>query len=77
MKKVLQRQMHFLLLGLTFLLLLISCQATPQVESSPTATTPTATTPVAAPKMMDQVEAALHDLGVPVTNVHMEHFNLV
>lgn len=72
MKKVLQRQMHFLLLGLTFLLLLISCQATPQVESSPTATTP-----VAAPKMMDQVEAALHDLGVPVTNVHMEHFNLV
>lgn len=31
----------------------------------------------AAPKMMDQVEAALHDLGVPVTNVHMEHFNLV
>lgn len=31
----------------------------------------------AAPKMMDQVEAALHDLGVPVTNVHMEHYNLV
>jgi 3-phenylpropionate/trans-cinnamate dioxygenase ferredoxin reductase subunit len=31
----------------------------------------------AAPKMMEQVEAALHDLGVPVTNVHMEHFNLV
>lgn len=31
----------------------------------------------AAPKMMDQVEAALHDLEVPVTNVHMEHFNLV
>jgi predicted ferric reductase len=31
----------------------------------------------AVPKMMDQVEAALHDLGVPVTNVHMEHYNLV
>lgn len=31
----------------------------------------------AAPQMMDQVEKALHDLGVPVTNVHMEHFNLV
>jgi predicted ferric reductase len=31
----------------------------------------------AAPKMMDQVELALHDLGVPPTNIHMEHFNLV
>ncbi len=31
----------------------------------------------AAPVMMDAVEAALHDLEVPVTNVHMEHFNLV
>jgi predicted ferric reductase len=31
----------------------------------------------ASPKMMDQVEAALHDLEVPVTNIHMEHFNLV
>lgn len=31
----------------------------------------------AAPVMMDQVEAALHALGVPVTNIHMEHFNLV
>lgn len=31
----------------------------------------------AVPKMMDQAEAALHDLGVPVTNVHMEHYNLV
>ncbi|WP_170944156.1 ferric reductase-like transmembrane domain-containing protein [Leptolyngbya sp. BC1307] len=30
----------------------------------------------AAPKMMDQVERALHDLGVPVPQVHMEHFNL-
>jgi predicted ferric reductase len=30
----------------------------------------------AAPRMMDQVERALHDLNVPVTNVHMEHFNL-
>jgi predicted ferric reductase len=30
----------------------------------------------AAPKMMDQVERALHGLDVPVTNVHMEHFNL-
>jgi predicted ferric reductase len=30
----------------------------------------------AAAKMMDQVERALHDLDVPVTNVHMEHFNL-
>lgn len=30
----------------------------------------------ASPKMMDQVEQALHDLGVPVTNVHMEHYNL-
>ena len=49
MKKILQRQMHFLFLGLTFLLLLISCQATPQVqvESSPTAATPAATIPVA------------------------------
>ncbi|MGP1386883.1 MAG: ferredoxin reductase family protein [Thainema sp.] len=31
----------------------------------------------AAPVMMNQVEAALHDLDVPATNVHMEHFNLV
>jgi 3-phenylpropionate/trans-cinnamate dioxygenase ferredoxin reductase subunit len=31
----------------------------------------------AVPKMMDQVEAALHELGVPVTHVHMEHYNLV
>ncbi|MBF2008026.1 MAG: ferric reductase-like transmembrane domain-containing protein [Chlorogloeopsis fritschii C42_A2020_084] len=31
----------------------------------------------ASPKMMDQVELALHDLGVPPTNIHMEHFNLV
>jgi 3-phenylpropionate/trans-cinnamate dioxygenase ferredoxin reductase subunit len=31
----------------------------------------------ANPKMMDVVEVALHELGVPVTNVHMEHFNLV
>jgi 3-phenylpropionate/trans-cinnamate dioxygenase ferredoxin reductase subunit len=30
----------------------------------------------AAPAMMDQVERALFDLDVPVTNVHMEHFNL-
>ncbi len=30
----------------------------------------------AAPVMMDAVEAALFDLDVPVTNVHMEHFNL-
>ncbi|WP_246198760.1 hypothetical protein [Sodalinema gerasimenkoae] len=30
----------------------------------------------AAPVMMDQVEAALFGLEVPVTNVHMEHFNL-
>jgi 3-phenylpropionate/trans-cinnamate dioxygenase ferredoxin reductase subunit len=31
----------------------------------------------AVPKMMDQVEKALHELEVPVTNVHMEHYNLV
>jgi len=31
----------------------------------------------AVPKMMDQVEIALHELEVPVTNIHMEHFNLV
>ncbi|TVP62044.1 MAG: oxidoreductase [Nodularia sp. (in: Bacteria)] len=31
----------------------------------------------ASPKMMEQVEAALHELEVPVTNIHMEHFNLV
>ncbi|MEN9567134.1 MAG: hypothetical protein RLZZ69_2330 [Cyanobacteriota bacterium] len=31
----------------------------------------------AASVMMDGVEAALHDLGVPITNIHMEHFNLV
>jgi 3-phenylpropionate/trans-cinnamate dioxygenase ferredoxin reductase subunit len=31
----------------------------------------------AVPKMMDVVEAALHELGVPVTHVHMEHYNLV
>ncbi len=30
----------------------------------------------AAPIMMDAVEAALFDLEVPVTHVHMEHFNL-
>lgn len=31
----------------------------------------------AVPKMMTQVEAALHNLEVPVTHVHMEHYNLV
>jgi predicted ferric reductase len=30
----------------------------------------------ASPKMMDVVERALFELDVPVTNVHMEHFNL-
>lgn len=30
----------------------------------------------ASPKMMDAVEHALFELDVPVTNVHMEHFNL-
>ena len=30
----------------------------------------------AAPAMMAAVERALFDLEVPVTNVHMEHFNL-
>ncbi len=30
----------------------------------------------AAPVMMDAVERALFELKVPVTNVHMEHFNL-
>jgi predicted ferric reductase len=30
----------------------------------------------ASPKMMDQVEAALHGLCVPITNVHLEHYNL-
>ncbi|MFB2876784.1 ferric reductase-like transmembrane domain-containing protein [Floridanema aerugineum] len=31
----------------------------------------------AASKMMDQVEIALGELDVPVTNIHIEHFNLV
>ncbi len=31
----------------------------------------------AAPKMMNSVESALHQLDVPITNIHMEHFNLV
>jgi predicted ferric reductase len=31
----------------------------------------------AAPVMMEAVEAALYDLEVPVTNVQMEHYNLV
>ncbi|WP_028954229.1 ferredoxin reductase family protein [Synechocystis sp. PCC 7509] len=31
----------------------------------------------AVPKMMDQIELALHESGVPVTHVHLEHFNLV
>jgi predicted ferric reductase len=31
----------------------------------------------AAAKMMDAVEENLHELDVPVTNVHLEHFNLV
>ena len=30
----------------------------------------------AAPKMMDQVELDLGAMGVPVTHIHMEHFNL-
>lgn len=30
----------------------------------------------AVPRMMDVVERALLDLDVPVTNIHMEHFNL-
>lgn len=47
LNKILRQPMHFLLLGLTFLLLLVSCQTAPQVNSSPTATTPTGTTTVA------------------------------
>lgn len=31
----------------------------------------------AVPKMMERVEIALHDLGVPVTHIHLEHYNLV
>lgn len=31
----------------------------------------------AAPKMMDLVEIALAELDVPITNIHIEHFNLV
>jgi 3-phenylpropionate/trans-cinnamate dioxygenase ferredoxin reductase subunit len=31
----------------------------------------------AAPVMMEAVEAALYDLEVPITNVQIEHFNLV
>jgi 3-phenylpropionate/trans-cinnamate dioxygenase ferredoxin reductase subunit len=31
----------------------------------------------AAPVMMEAVEAALYDLKVPITNVQIEHFNLV
>ena len=31
----------------------------------------------ASPKMMDGVESAFYELDVPVTHVHMEHFNLV
>lgn len=31
----------------------------------------------AVPKMMEQVERALHTLNVPVDHVHMEHYNLV
>ena len=31
----------------------------------------------AVPAMMETVEAALYDLEVPVTHVHMEHYNLV
>lgn len=46
MNKLWQRQMHFLGLGIAVLLLVISCQATPRVESSPPAATPAAT-PVA------------------------------
>lgn len=45
--KILRRQMHSLLIGITFLLLLVSCQTAPQVNSSPTAATPTGTMTVA------------------------------
>ncbi len=31
----------------------------------------------AAPVMMDAVEIALHELDVPITHVHIEHFNIV
>lgn len=31
----------------------------------------------ANPKMMDAVEVALYELEVPVTNVHLEHYNIV
>jgi predicted ferric reductase len=31
----------------------------------------------AIPVMMDAVEVALHKLKVPITNIHMEHYNLV
>jgi 3-phenylpropionate/trans-cinnamate dioxygenase ferredoxin reductase subunit len=30
----------------------------------------------ANPKMMDQVEQSPHTLGVPIMNVHLEHYNL-
>lgn len=41
MKNVLQRPIRFLLFGITLLLLLVSCQRTPQAERSPTVATPT------------------------------------
>lgn len=47
MKRILQRKIRFLLVGLAFVALLISCQATQQVEPSPTAAAPTATAPTA------------------------------
>ncbi len=47
LNKIMRQQMYSLLMGITFLLLLVSCQTAPRVESSPTAATPTAATTVA------------------------------
>lgn len=44
MKKIFQRQLQFLFLGIAFLMLIIACQQAPQADSTPTPTTPVAQT---------------------------------
>jgi Fe-Mn family superoxide dismutase len=76
MKKFLQRQMHFLGLGMALFVLLISCQATQQAETSSTAATPTATSVAQAPATPIQLPALPYDYAALEPHIDAETMQL-
>lgn len=76
MKKFLQRQMHFLGLGMALFVLLISCQATQQAETSSTAATPTATSVAKAPATPIQLPALPYDYAALEPHIDAETMQL-